>query len=63
MEKGLIYFTLEHFSSTISIKKPFKIKVSSLLDMYVGDYSNYPSEESGPPLRESRIVGDQLRYP
>ena len=44
--ENLIYFTLERFSSTISIKKPFKIKVSSLLDVYVGDYSNYPSEES-----------------
>ena len=44
--ENLIYFTLERFSSTISIKKPFKIKVSSLLDVYVGDYRNYPSEES-----------------
>ena len=61
--ENLIYFTLERFSSTISIRKPFKIKVSSLLDMYVGDYSNHPSEESCPPLRESRIVEDQLRYP
>ena len=56
--ENLIYFTLERFSSTISIKKPFKIKVSSLLDVYVGDYSNYPSEDNASPRYRKLRIGE-----